>query len=910
MNKQKSLRITIFIFIALAVAVLSSALVIIMISSMYFITDTILHVTMRPLAKTAAMSVQGNLRMLAGHIFLISDNKILSDPAESVERKQQILDIAGSGIEFAWLSLYSADGYLVTGNWRGFSEIHGTRLYTVMRDTENMAIDDVSINGTELEIVIGCPIMTEEKITYFLVGSYMYDVLSDILGYINISSDCTAYIVNGRGKYMAHQNIEKVRLEQTLFDDHSGTSELDEILSMMAQHQIGTFKYGSGKSQKIFSFAPIRGTNWHLVIEASRADFLYAINRGILTSIQLTLVFMVLFIILANVLVGRLLIRPLKIITGHAQFLRHGIFGNPLPHSLFNSNNEIGQLAGAFDSMSHSIEGVISDIETIARAAGGGNLNLRVDFSSLEGDYHKIVAEMNDGLNLTCSYLNAIPEAIALLNEKKEMLFFNRAMDEFINIHGMDAHDPMLLERLAGGGVGSNALEPRVTEIFSPDVVSPGLYTADIAIPGLSGADNYSLQLQRVGRESPKRDSLCVILLLSDVTQLTRAKLDAEAASKAKTEFLSRMSHEIHTPMNAIIGMTQIARNTDDTEKLRNCITMIECSSKKLMELISDILDFARLDSGKFLLDIADFSLAESIDTVMAAVLPDAREKNIKIALIAEGITHDNISADQSCLSQVLINLISNAVKFSPEGSEVRVTAQETAWEDGYGTYRFTVTDHGIGIGDEQMKKMFVPFEQADGSMTRSYGGVGLGLVICKNLVTMMGGVISLQSKMGEGSTFSFTIRCATQAVGKNTGASSDILTLDDYDFSGKRCLIVDDIDINREIVMELLYSTRLAMECAENGEDALNQFSAGTEGYFDVILMDIQMPVMDGCTATRLIRGLDREDAKSIPIIAMTANVAPEDLQLALESGMTAQLNKPIDLGVLLSILNEKIGR
>jgi CheY-like chemotaxis protein len=257
----------------------------------------------------------------------------------------------------------------------------------------------------------------------------------------------------------------------------------------------------------------------------------------------------------------------------------------------------------------------------------------------------------------------------------------------------------------------------------------------------------------------------------------------------------------------------------------------------------------------------------------------------------------------------VLINLLSNAVKFSPDGSEVELKVREICWKDGYGDYSFSVTDHGIGISEEQMERLFRPFEQADGSITRRYGGTGLGLIISKNLVEMMNGKIDLESKEGEGSTFTFTIHCKAQAAMELQAQSADNeLVIENYNFSGKRCLLVDDIDINREIVIELLSDTGITIESAENGKEALEKFLAAGIGYFDIILMDMQMPVMDGCTATEAIRALDREDAKEIPIIAMTANVMQDDVRHAKDSGMDAHIGKPIELGILLNTLSDHL--
>lgn len=381
-----------------------------------------------------------------------------------------------------------------------------------------------------------------------------------------------------------------------------------------------------------------------------------------------------------------------------------------------------------------------------------------------------------------------------------------------------------------------------------------------------------------------------------------------DLASKAKSDFLSRMSHEIRTPMNAIIGMTHIARNsTEDKEKLDECLRKIDTSTKYLISLINDILDMSKIESGKMTLVPTPNDINQLIDSLSIVIETTTSAKNIRF-IIERDISYSSLVFDNMKLNQVLINLLGNAVKFTPEGGSIRLKIEELEKTEKNVTLRFDVIDTGIGISEENRKRIFNSFEQAESTTSLRYGGTGLGLSISSNIVKMMGGSLRVESKLNEGSDFYFilTFEKAEEIVKpavkpaevKNNDKDKD----DDTPvLSGKRVLIVEDNELNIEIADAILSELGAETEMAENGQIAVDKFSASEANYYDLILMDIRMPVMDGLAATRAIRTLERPDARSVPIVAMSANAFDEDMKTSIDSGMNGHLAKPIDIPKLI---------
>ena len=409
----------------------------------------------------------------------------------------------------------------------------------------------------------------------------------------------------------------------------------------------------------------------------------------------------------------------------------------------------------------------------------------------------------------------------------------------------------------------------------------------------------------------------CLLLKRNDTISHLRAELRkqtsdleqevdrAKAAAKAKSDFLSRMSHEIRTPLNAIIGMAQIARGASSMERIKECMEKMEDNSRHLLGVVNDILDFSKMESGKMALEEKSFSLAHDVDFVSSMFKTKVAEKNIELRVRIGEIEHDGIVTDMLRLNQVLINLLSNAVKFTDDGGVVELAVEELVHVAGESVYSFSVRDSGVGIDPEQAKKLFTPFTQANSAVSRMYGGTGLGLAISQNIVQLMGGSIELETEVGKGSEFRFTIRVAAQ---KTTEAEQEkeSTPVPSKKLQGKRILLVDDVEINREIVIALLEGSGLLIETASDGKEAFDAFYDRDPGYYDLILMDMLMPVMDGCTASQRIRACGKPDAGDVKIVAMTANVLPEDVDRAYQSGMNAYLTKPIDVEELHAYMEE----
>lgn len=524
--------------------------------------------------------------------------------------------------------------------------------------------------------------------------------------------------------------------------------------------------------------------------------------------------------------------------------------------------------------------------------------------------------------------------------------------------------------------------------------------------------------------------------------QLKEALITAEKANQAKSDFLARMSHDIRTPMNAIVGMTAIAgAHIDDKERVLDCLNKITGASKLLLSLINEVLDMSKIESGRLNLSADELNIGELLQDLIVMMQPEIKSKRHKLDIHVMGIQHENVIGDTQRIKQVLMNILSNAVKYTPDGGRILISIDEHPSQDGMGNYEFVFEDNGRGMEPEFLEKIFLPFERADDRLIKGIQGTGLGMSISHKIIQLMGGEIRVESEYGKGTRFTVkmplrlqervaaetmkiqglsvlvvdddqvacqgTCHCleeiginsewvcsgreaiaiavakkrqkmddehfivimdlkmpdmngieTTRLLRKEIGPDIPIIILSAYDieeyeaeareagadgfiskplfkskllqvlkkfteeedlkskaspkklsaadYTGKRILLVEDNELNREIAVEIIGSTGVSIDTAVNGLEAVNIVSRSAEGYYQMILMDIQMPVMDGYESTRRIRTLSRSDVADMPIVAMTANAFSEDVANAVEAGMNYHLAKPIDIATLMMVLDK----
>ena len=379
----------------------------------------------------------------------------------------------------------------------------------------------------------------------------------------------------------------------------------------------------------------------------------------------------------------------------------------------------------------------------------------------------------------------------------------------------------------------------------------------------------------------------------------------AEARTRARNDFLANMSHDIRTPMNAIVGYTNIAKgNMNDPGTVTNALEKIGSSSHYLLSLINDILDISKIESGKMQINLGPCDLGNIFRRIEDITALQAKNKSLILTYRHESVRHYRVNADELRIEQVLVNIISNAIKYTPAGKTVDLIAEEEPAEGNRYLYRFIVRDTGIGISEEYLPHIFESFTREEKSTVNRIQGTGLGLAITAKVVELMGGTISVKSTLGEGSEFTVELELESLDTEENDAKPEQ----DSIDLSGCRVLLVEDNEINAEIAQVILSQYGIETDRAENGQEGVRQVQEHGEGYYDAVLMDIQMPVMNGYEATRAIRALEGDSYQTLPIIAMSANAYDEDIQDSLAAGMNAHIAKPYNPEDLLKLLHAQI--
>ena len=390
--------------------------------------------------------------------------------------------------------------------------------------------------------------------------------------------------------------------------------------------------------------------------------------------------------------------------------------------------------------------------------------------------------------------------------------------------------------------------------------------------------------------------------------ELEHALTQAESANAAKTTFLNNMSHDIRTPINGIIGMLMIIRKSgNDPERVKECLDKIDTSSKLLLSLVNDVLDMAKLETETIIVDNESINLDQVCEEVTTSLSFQAEAEGMNIIAEHDDYTGVNVWSNALYLKKILMNLFSNSMKYNKANGEIHMSMRTLEQSEDRITCEFQIRDTGVGMSEEFIQHdLFTPFVQADKSARSNYAGTGLGMPIVKQLVDKMGGTIKVESKLGEGSCFTVVIPFRLDHQTKHEERKEDV----HGDISGLRILLVEDNELNMEIADFILKDCGASVDHALNGQEAVRKFEAAKEGTYDVILMDIMMPVMDGLIATKTIRALAHPDAKTIPIIAMTANAFKEDAERCMKAGMNAHVAKPLDKDKILHAICDNIQR
>jgi signal transduction histidine kinase/ActR/RegA family two-component response regulator len=698
--------------------------------------------------------------------------------------------------------------------------------------------------------------------------------------------------------------------EANLDMDDIGAVDAKEIFAgaeeaLKAKIQVRRAAYGSSGffGELYYAYTPLLDKNGNVTAivgtDVDLSSMRQQIGSMISAHAKAAVIGSCLFILVFYLLLRRVILTPIVALRYTAAHIADGSIYTGVPEWLLRKNDEMGLLGRALSAMTKVFQDMITDTKKLLDAAVSGRLSVRGDPSRFKGDVSLVVRQMNDTLDIFGFCLDSMPEALFILNGNLEPVFRNKGAVRLFDV--LDA-EGIVRRILADRTSGKTDLAAAWNV-----ALQRGVFTASawLTVGGMETC--FSFTCCELVLNGIKRGTL---VIAADVTDLMLEKARAQSASKAKSEFLSRVSHELRSPMNVIIGMAKLGLKEskgggEEMTSARERFDNIVSASGHLLSVINDVLDMSRIEAGKIEIKYAQFNLSRTLSDCCALLKRQAEEKGIAFSCQAASGLATDVVGDGERLTQVLLNLLTNAIKFTEKGGRVTLTAVPLSPPiDGNMDVMFRVEDTGIGMSAEFLKKVFMPFEQEDQYIQRKYQGTGLGLSICHRLVSLMGGEIQVKSELGAGSAFSFTLPfIPAQECSKESHASE----AEDFDFTGVHLLLVDDIKLNRTILRESIEDTHIEVTEAKDGAEAVRIFVESEEGYFGIVFMDIQMPLMDGYQATEAIRALGRKDA-AVPIIAMTANAFQEDVEQALAHGMNSHLAKPIDIDACLRTIAEAV--
>ena len=580
----------------------------------------------------------------------------------------------------------------------------------------------------------------------------------------------------------------------------------------------------------------------------------------------------------------------------------------PIPEGYLVRNDELGLIYRSFYDVLQKVGNLIYDLDGAVTETIKGNLGAEVaNREKYHGSYGSIASKLSTVLSTNRRILDMIPNFIYFFDIEYNELYQNDPENVLLD-DGNPATAPLTMTTEV-----RELCREKLSSVFFRFVQSENeTLNTEFFVEGEDKRKRY-FNAYFIKNNSKNLYVASICIVLSDVTEYIEISEQANASSKAKSEFLSRMSHEIRTPMNAIIGMSEIAGRKTNVGEINENLATIKSSSLHLLSLINDMLDISKIESGKMDISYEMFNLDSMLKDVESMMQKLAQSNSINLKVVVNDSVNSDMTflGDEIRLKQVLINLVTNAIKFSPKRSDVflLVSLGKSDRAD-HTEVSFKVKDFGIGISSDKVETIFEAFEQGGVDITKKYGGTGLGLPISNKLVVLMGGdPIRVSSEERKGSEFSFALTLFNEEAEYNAfkvTESEEVSEVGELNLSGKRILLVDDIEINREIAIALLDGTGAEIVESDDGSDAVLKFKSSDIGYFDLIFMDIQMKEIDGYTATRIIRSLERTDSKTIKIIAMSANAYKSDMDSARASGMDDYIVKPIDYEIMKAKLRE----